>query len=122
MFNLVFLIYINVSLLENNNIFYRTKISLKIAQSLPNAHTCLVIILFTDTAEEFATISENWKVDKDIMCYQNFKFQDLKWRKVYVVFSHLIRCSFPYRLLKICDKLSGFLRVKLLHSAAVSNV
>lgn len=66
----------------------------------------LVAILYTNTAEEVATVSENWRVDEDVICYPNFKgpkmekalrshqSPDEKWLR------------FPYSVLKICGELS----------------
>lgn len=70
---------------------------------LPEAHKFLVVILYTSSAEEVATVSENWRVDQDVMFYPNFKGPKLEK----AVRSHQTPDSnwpsYPYMLLKICD-------------------
>lgn len=92
------------------------------AQSLPHANKFLVAILFTDTSEEVATVSENWKVDQDVMCYPNFKGPKMEkaLRSHQTPDASWLR--FPYTLLKVCGNLSCFLRVRLLAIVTVSNV
>ena len=73
---------------------------------LPEAHKFLVVILYTSTAEEVATVSENWRVDQDVMLYPNFKGPKMEK----ALRSHQSPDSnwhrYPYVLLKICGKFS----------------
>lgn len=82
---------------------------------LPEAHKFLVVILYTSSAEEVATVSENWRVDQDVMFYPNFKGPKLEK----AVRSHQTPDSnwpsYPYMLLKICGKFSVGIIVARIH-------
>ena len=84
---------------------------MKMALFLPEAHKFLVVVLYTSTAEEVATVSENWRVDRDVMLYP--KFKGPKMEKA--LQSHQTPdsnwLSYPYMLLKICGKFSLLLIV-----------
>ena len=80
---------------------------MKTALILPEAHKFLVVVLYTLTAEEVATVSENWRVDQDVMLYPNFEGPKMeKALRSHQQTPDSNWLSYPYMLLKICGKFS----------------